>query len=394
MRRRYSPGSTSDSFVTAEDTSRSYSSSSYLDSSGSSHTSSDPSTTATVSLVSNGPTDLLSGTSMDEAAFDGQASVSLTELQLRFQRLVQTPSSRAAPLSPSSELPEPRVAAVMVYSPSTSPPSSLFIPDYLSSISVSPLPARPPGTPPTLPALASLSITDPNLTSPSPSPPHSPPPTPRRSARPMEPSPITPSAPLPYTSPLPPPVSALSASPQPRRRVMSPSHHTVSRGTFSFTHSINHSPSTITPVSLLSPLTEIHSDYGGTIPDTHVTSEDLVSFLRPLSQVSRSFYEQTPLENDVELFLLRRKIEELARPDEESASSTWSTTLLPTLDGGSHSNHIDPLPRSSTPVSMIPPRPINPSAHRQSPATMSPYRSTTFPKNKLVEALKRRRNMI
>ncbi|KAJ1973408.1 hypothetical protein H4R33_006966 [Dimargaris cristalligena] len=346
MRRRYSPGSTSDSFVTAEDTSRSYSSSSYLDSSGSSYTSSDPSTTVTVSLVSNGPTDLLSGTSMDEAAFDGQASVSLTELQLRFQRLVQTPSSRAAPLSPSSELPEPRVAAVMVYSPSTSPPSSLFIPDYLSSISVSPLPARPPGTPPTLPALASLSITDPNLTSPSPSPPHSPPPTPRRSARPMEPSPITPSAPLPYTSPLPPPVSALSA------------------------------------------------DYGGTIPDTHVTSEDLVSFLRPLSQVSRSFYEQTPVENDVELFLLRRKIEELARPDEESASSTWSTTLLPTLDGGSHSNHIDPLPRSSTPVSMIPPRPINPSAHRQSPATMSPYRSTTFPKNKLVEALKRRRNMI
>ncbi|KAJ1655986.1 hypothetical protein IWQ61_004360 [Dispira simplex] len=113
-------------------------------------------------------------------------------------------------------------------------------------------------------------------------------------------------------------------------------------------------------------------------PSTRSDTEDLVAFLRSQSQVSIQDYDLHAVDYDVEEFVLRKKISHLL---EESANepdeiTNHTSTLL-------ESNFMLPLPSLKSPRLGI-----------SSPATVGrPPTSSIRPKNKLVEALKRRRNM-
>ncbi|KAJ1970875.1 hypothetical protein H4R35_005602 [Dimargaris xerosporica] len=109
------------------------------------------------------------------------------------------------------------------------------------------------------------------------------------------------------------------------------------------------------------------------------TQTDLVSFLRPPTYASATFYEDNVVDHDVELFALRQKLQELR--DEELAQSDEANNLLPdSLVNDYHS----PDPTSTAPVM---------SASSQQQSWRSSNHSQTSKSNRYTEALKRRRNM-
>ncbi|KAJ1984175.1 hypothetical protein H4R34_000829 [Dimargaris verticillata] len=110
------------------------------------------------------------------------------------------------------------------------------------------------------------------------------------------------------------------------------------------------------------------------------TQTDLVSFLRPPTYASATFYEDNVVDHDVELFALRQKLQALR--DEELVQSDEANTLLP--DSFVNDYH-SPDPTNTGPVVSAP--------SQQQHSWRSSSQSRTPKSNRYTEALKRRRNM-
>ncbi|KAJ1962596.1 hypothetical protein IWQ62_003475 [Dispira parvispora] len=256
-------------------------------------------------------------------------SVSLDELYSRFRQLLQPP-----PTTPSSQ------PTGVTPTEERSPPSSLFTLDYLPSmdsdeiISFNAISPRQPLPKRTHTASTRYSTHAPSSALSSELP---------QSHEPRTESPFS-SGLHSYTSPA------------------TPSDYSLSESSAGFLPSLEN---------------DIYSSprhYSHTKSDT----EDLVAFLRSQSQVGIQDYDFHAVDYDVEEFELRKKIsrllEDLANESDEITNHT--STLL-------ESNFMLPLPSLK-----------NPRLGTLSPTTMSrPLTPSTRPKNKLVEALKKRRNM-